>query len=66
MDTALAFDTRKVITSIVYPCYVGTKAPAVQSVLDHEFISSMYSLSDGTTSSKIRLAVSCEYEYRSK
>ena len=55
-DIAPAFDRRKVITSTVYPFYLGNKAPTVVSMLDHELISSMYSLSDGATFSGNRLA----------
>jgi len=54
---ALPIEGRKVIISTVHPFHLGIKAPAVVSVLYHELISLMCSLSDGATFSGNRLAV---------
>ena len=55
-DIALAYEGRQDITFTVCLFYLGIKAPAIVSILDHGFISSTYSLSDGATFSGNRLA----------
>ena len=65
-DIALASEGREVITSTVRLFHLGIKAPAVVRMLDHEFISSIYSLSDGATFSGNRVAGPLEYGLQRK
>ena len=58
-DIALAYEGRQDITFTVCLFYLGIKAAAVVSVLDHELISSMYSLLDGATYFGNRLLCLC-------